>query len=105
MSERLEQLRKLYQADAADPFVTYGIALEHAKAGEQEEALRWLDETLTVDADYCYAYFQKGRLLGELGREAEARQVLAQGVERAQAAGDAHAAGELGALLASIEEA
>ena len=102
MTSRLDQLRKLHDADASDPFVTYGIALEHAKAGDRDEALRWLDETLKLDADYCYAYFQKGRLLGELGREEEARQAVRAGIERAKAAGDAHAASELEGLLESL---
>ena len=102
MSERLEQLRKLYDADASDPFITYGMALEHAKAGDHDEALRWLDQTLELDADYCYAYYQKGRLLGEMGRDDEARQVTRLGIERAKAAGEAHAAAELEALLESL---
>ena len=102
MSERLDQLRKMYDADASDPFVTYAIALEHAKVGDHDEALRWLDETLTLDGDYCYAYFQKGRLLGELGRDDEARDVVRLGIERAKAAGEAHAASELEGLLESL---
>ncbi|MFA9477253.1 tetratricopeptide repeat protein [Phycisphaerales bacterium AB-hyl4] len=103
MTDRLTQLRKLYDVDPKDPFVSYGIALEHAKQGETDEALRWLDQTLTIDAQYCYAYFQKGRLLSEVGRDEEAKAALREGVQQAQQAGDAHAASEISELLASIE--
>ncbi|MEX1015717.1 MAG: tetratricopeptide repeat protein [Phycisphaeraceae bacterium] len=103
MSDRLTQLRKLYDVDPHDPFVSYGIALEHAKQGETDEALRWLDQTLQTDPQYCYAYFQKGRLLSELGRTDDAKAVLQAGVTQAQQAGDAHAASEIGELLASLD--
>ncbi|MEX0746080.1 MAG: hypothetical protein WD118_10810 [Phycisphaeraceae bacterium] len=103
MTDRLSQLRKLYDIDPNDPFITYGIALEHANQGEVDEALRWLDQTLQIDAQYCYAYFQKGRLLSDAGRDDEAKAALREGVKQAEQAGDAHAASEIGELLASLE--
>ena len=38
MTNRLEQLRQLHNNDPTDPFVTYGIALEHGKAKDLEQA-------------------------------------------------------------------
>ena len=105
MSDRLEQLQKMHEADPDDPFCTYGIALEHAKAGDGETALQWLDKTLEADADYAYAYFQKGRILGELGRTREAEAILDTGIARARAVGDseaAHAAEEMTELKANL---
>jgi tetratricopeptide (TPR) repeat protein len=102
---RLEQLTKLHIADPADPFCTYGIALEHGKAGQFDEALRWLDKTLEVDANYAYAYFQKAKMLTAKGQEDQARQVLQAGIVMARRHGSAdslHAAQEMTELLESL---
>ena len=101
MSDRLTQLQKLHAADPSDPFCTYGIALEHAKAKRLDEALPWLDRTLALDANYFYAYFQKGKILSELGRTDEARAALQTGLKASQRT-DAKAAGEIAALLESL---
>ena len=102
MSTRLEQLTKLHAADANDPFLTYGIALEHIKAHDPATGLTWLDKTLALDANYFYAYFQKAKALSELDREDEARQVLGVGMAAAKKAGDGHALSEMQALLESM---
>lgn len=102
MSDRIEQLRKFHEQDPTDTFCTYGLAMEHAKAGEIEEALTWLEKTLEIDADYAYAHFQKAKLLGEAGRTDEARTAADQGLEAARRSGDEKAAGELEELRASL---
>ncbi|MEX0775848.1 MAG: tetratricopeptide repeat protein [Phycisphaeraceae bacterium] len=105
MSDRLDQLKKLHEADPADPFCTYGIALEHAKAGRRDDAIAWLDKTLELDGQYCYAYFQKGKILSEMGREDEARAVLELGMAVGRKAGNPdalHAAEEMATLLETI---
>lgn len=103
MSDRLDQLRKLHAASPDDAFLTYGIALELAKAGQPREAVDWLDRTLANDPSYHYAFFQKGKALSELGEEEQAMATLRAGIERATADGDAKAAGELRDLLMMIE--
>jgi Tfp pilus assembly protein PilF len=102
MSSRLIQLEKLHQADPSDPFLTYGIALEHTKAGDMSTAIGWLDKTLQLDPNYFYAYFQKGKALSSLGEEEEARQTLRAGMAAAKAKGDMHAHGEMEGLLQTI---
>ena len=103
MSPRLTQLQKLHAADPRDPFLTYGIALEFGKAGQFDEAITWLDKTLEADAKYCYAYFQKAKMLEEKGETPSAIAVLRNGMQAAQAAGDGHAASEMMQLLESME--
>ncbi len=103
MNARLDQLLKLHTADPADPFLTYGIALEHAKAEDFGAALAWLDRTLKLDPDYCYAYFQKAKMLGEQGEDEAAIPVLQTGIAVAQRVGDQKALSELRELLASME--
>ncbi len=101
-SARLEQLTKLYGLDPKDPFLTYGIALEHTKTGAYQEAIKWLDKTLELDGNYFYAYFQKGKALSALGEEDDARAVLEKGMAAAKAKGDMHAHGEMQGLLEGL---
>ena len=99
MSDRVNQLQKMYEADPTDPFVPYGIALEYGKAEEFESAIEWLNKTLELDKHYCYAYFQKGKMLSELGEDGDAKKVLELGIKMAVEAGDQHAASEINDLL------
>ncbi len=105
MTDRLNQLKKLYQTDPNDSFLTYGIALEYAKTDDIEEAIQWLDKTLSLNADDCYSYFQKGKMLCELGEDQQAIQILQTGITTADRLGEAKASSELRELLASIEDA
>lgn len=103
---RLDQLLKLHKLDPQDPFCTYGIALEHAKAQDFNTALQWLDKTLAIDPNYAYAYFQKAKMFIEQGEEDRARQVLREGIENAKKTGtpdSLHGAEEMAALMQSIE--
>ena len=105
MPDRLEQLTKLHIADPVDPFVTYGIALEHGKQQRYEQAIQWLNKTLELDPNYCYAFFQKAKMSSELGDDAAARKILEQGIATAEQIGDEHAQSELAELLTSLDNA
>ncbi len=105
MSDRLTKLLKMYEADPADPFCTYGIALEHAKAAQTAQAMTWLDKTLALDPHYSYAYYQKAKILSQQGDVAQARQVLQTGMADAAQTGtpDAqHAHAEMRTLLEAL---
>ncbi|MCX5661436.1 MAG: tetratricopeptide repeat protein [Planctomycetota bacterium] len=105
MPTRLEQLLKLHAADPADPFCTYGIALEHGKAGAFDQALTWLDKTLELDGNYAYAFFQKAKMFIEKGEEEQAKATLQNGIAAARKHGSPdslHAAEEMTGLLESI---
>jgi len=103
MSDRLEQLHKLRDADPADADVPYMIAMELLKEDEKEQALHWLDETLKVQPNYHYAFYQKGKLLGELGRRDEAIEVLEAGLQQATEDGNEKARSELATLLDMVK--
>lgn len=92
---RLEQLHRLLEKSPSDPFLTYGIALEHKKLVELDQAVAWLDRTIQIDPNYCYAYYQKGQILEQLGRIGDARSAYQSGIEAARRVGDAHAEGEI----------
>jgi lipoprotein NlpI len=102
VNERLDKLMKLYEADPNDPFVTYGIAMEHSKASDEVATIQWLDKTLALDDAYFYAYYQKALALGRQGDREKAKAVAQQGMTKAQSAGDAKATAELQDLLETL---
>jgi tetratricopeptide (TPR) repeat protein len=99
MTDRIAQLKKLLNAEPGDAFCRYGLAMEYARQGLHAEALRWFDQTLEVDPDYCYAYFHKAKCLEDAGSTDAARGVLQTGLARARAVGDGKAMSELASYL------
>lgn len=95
MTDRIETLRGMHEAEPDDPFTAYALALEHVKAGQFEQALHWLDQTVRIDPHYCYAYYHKAKLLSDHGDDARARAVLETGIAVAAEAGDEHARSEM----------
>ena len=91
-----------HEAAPQDDFATYAIAQEHIKAGDADEALRWIDKTLEIKPDHAYAYYQKARVLSESGRADQARKAVEAGLDAARRSGDSKAAGELKELLGTL---
>ena len=92
VSERLQKLTKMLEREPNDPFLIYGLALEHKKLGNVQEAIKLLDRVITLDPGYCYAYYQKGMTFESSGDTNAAKQK-----------GDAHAQEEIEAALSMIE--
>lgn len=99
---RKEQIEEMLAEDPDDAFLRYGLAMEHASLGQDEEAVRQLAELTRRSPDYVPAYLQAGQVLARLGREEEAREVLRAGIGVANRKGDTHAAGEMSGLLAAL---
>lgn len=103
---RMAQLEELLALDPADPFLRYGLALEHASAGDDAECVRVL-RALTADTpDYIPAYLMCGQALARVGEEPEAAAVLRAGVaaaERVNTPDAQHARAEMLGLLATLE--
>jgi Tfp pilus assembly protein PilF len=100
---RLEKLQEMLKSTPHDPFLHYGVAMEHRKAGDLDSALAALAEALACDASYVAAYFHRGQILVEQGNLESARQTLRDGISIARRTGDAHAAEEMTALLDSLD--
>ncbi|MFZ0414879.1 MAG: tetratricopeptide repeat protein [Candidatus Acidiferrales bacterium] len=83
----------------ADAFGRYGLAMECVNQGDTVAAEDNFKLLLSAKPEYVAAYFQYGRMLATLGRAAEARKVLADGVAQAAKAGDEHALSEMQAAL------
>jgi predicted Zn-dependent protease len=99
---RREKLQEMLTSSPDDPFLHYGLAMEHRGAGERDAALGELRQVLELDPHYVAAYFHQGQMLAEGGDIAAAQQVLRSGIEVANRLGDRHAADEMRGLLDSL---
>ena len=99
---RMEQIESLLADDPVDAFLRYGLAMEHASAGDDDAAAEHLLR-LIGDTPYVPAYLMAGQILNRLNRVDEAVAVLRGGIAAAKEQGNAHAEGEMAGLLASIE--
>jgi tetratricopeptide (TPR) repeat protein len=97
MSERSrrEKILEMLAETPDDAFLRYGLAMDLASAGEHEAAAQCFRDLLAVAPDYVPAYYQAAKVLHELNRDDEARQVGQTGIAMARSKGDEHAAGEL----------
>src|SRR5262245_6564261 len=105
---RMAQIEAMLAEDPDDAFLRYGLAMEHASAGDDATCVTVLQELITRTAaePYVPAFLQAGQALVRLDRIPEACAVLRQGIAAAAKAGtpDAmHAQSEMQGLLGSIE--
>jgi predicted Zn-dependent protease len=98
----MAQIEALLADDPADAFLRYGLAMEHASAGDDGPAADHLLR-LIADEPYVPAFLMAGQILNRLNRADEAVAVLRRGIAAAQAQGNAHAEGEMAGLLATLE--
>src|SRR3954454_17394725 len=97
---RMAQIEEMLAEDPDDAFLRYGLAMEHASAGDDAECVTVLRDliALTAAKPYVPAFLQCGQALMRLDRDAEARDVLRAGIDAARVAGDTHAMGEMQGL-------
>ena len=95
----MRQLQQMLQRQPDDPFLLYGLAMEHKKAGDAAQALEYLARVTQKDPNYCYAYYQRGLVHESQGDTDAARRAYQEGIAASDRAGDAHAKGEIEAAL------
>jgi Tfp pilus assembly protein PilF len=99
---RREMLEQFVVRKPGDAFARYGLAMECAKEGDNHAATEHFEKLLDQDPNYVAGYFQFAQLLARLGRLAEARKLLSDGIVVAQQAGDMHARDEMQSALNSL---
>ena len=99
MADRLEMLDAVIAKGSEDPFVFYARAMEFRSRGEKENALEAFDALAVRFSDYVPTYLMAAQVCGEMENEDGARSWCERGIEKAKAAGDGHAEGELQAFL------
>lgn len=97
-TSRLEQLRKYYEEDPADPFNIYALALEYLKS-DGALAKRYFDELLENHPGYVATYYHAAKFYAESGDTSKAERLYEKGIEVARKAGDTKAARELRSAL------
>ena len=102
---RMTQIEAMLADDPDDAFLRYGLAMEHASAGDDAECATVLRDLIarTETDPYVPAFLMCGQALARLDRPEEACVVLRRGIDAARRAGNTHAQGEMEGLLASLE--
>ncbi len=103
MAEKSRRRLMLEQSLAGDPgdrFLQYGLAMQCLRDGDVPEGRERLRNLISEDPSrQIAAYQQLGQSFADDGENEEARRVLSEGIVRAQAVGDWHAAGEMDGIL------
>jgi tetratricopeptide (TPR) repeat protein len=99
---RRQKIEAMLLDDPTDPFLHYSLALELDKEGQHERSLSEFQGLMSASPPYVAAFFMAAQQLARHSRIAEARAILRDGIEQARAAGNSHAAGEMGEFLASL---
>jgi predicted Zn-dependent protease len=97
------QLEELLQSEPGDVFLRYALAKTCISEGDFEAGLGGFKDVIERQPDYVPAYFQAGQALAENRRAAEAREIVARGIEVARRVGDRHAESEMTEFLDSLE--
>jgi len=99
---RRAKIESMLALEPADQFLRYSLAMELEKEGDHDRSLSGLRELQNDSPPYVPAFFMAAQQLVQLNRVAEARDALRHGIEEARVQGNAHAAGEMSELLASL---
>jgi thioredoxin-like negative regulator of GroEL len=97
--DKIAMLTEILQANPADSFARYGLAMAYAAEGRSEDALREFAETTERNADYVPAYQMAAQELLKLARTADAKAWLQAGLDACERTGNAHAASEMQAMV------
>lgn len=100
--DKITLLTEILAEHPTDAFTRYGLAMAYASEGKNDEALREFATTLQHNPDYVPAFQMSAQTLLKLGRTAEARQRLTDGLAAAARTDNAHAASEMQAMLEDI---
>ncbi|ABF42255.1 conserved hypothetical protein [Candidatus Koribacter versatilis Ellin345] len=97
--DRIAMLKEILEGSPDDAFARYGLALEIAKTGDVDGALREFQTILDKKPEYVPAYQMGAQTLIEAGRLDEARAMLETGIAVAVRVGNQHARNEMEGML------
>lgn len=93
--DRWARIQELLAMNPEDSFLQHALALEYIKAGDDTAARGVFERLLAHDPGYVGSYYHLGKLLERNGENEQAIKWYEKGMEKAKAAGDNHALGEL----------
>jgi len=101
-TSRREKIEALLVEEPRDTFLRYSLAMELQKEGDGEASLRGFHDLMQDEPPHVPAFFMAAKLYAQLGRPADARRVLREGIEQSRAQGDQHAANEMSEFLLAM---
>jgi predicted Zn-dependent protease len=96
--DKIAALTEILQADPANAFARYGLAMEHISQGNPDTALAEFTTLIQHSPDYVPAYQMSAQTLAKLNRTPEALDRLHLGIATANRTGNQHALAEMEAL-------
>ncbi|HUQ49475.1 MAG TPA: hypothetical protein VM056_02080 [Terriglobales bacterium] len=101
-TSRIQMLTQFLAENPNDAFARYGLAMEYSKADDVDSSMQHFNHLVKLHPDYAAGYFMAAQLLARIGRTGEARRFLTDGIAAAARSGNAHAKGEMEAMLAEL---
>ena len=98
MSKKLARMRAFVEANPADPFGWYSLAILQQES-DPSGALEIFRKVHAEHLDYLPNYFHFAQALVDDAELEEAKKIYEAGIALAQSTGDAHTLGELQAAL------
>ena len=95
MSNRLQLLLNLVEANPADAFALFALAKEFEGRGDLDQALVYYEKLRAADPAYVGLYYHLGKLYERLGNPDGALVAYRSGAQVARKARDQHALNEL----------
>ena len=99
---RRQKIEAMLASEPTDQFLRYALAMELEKEGEHDFSLETFRGLMRDATPHVPSFLMAGQSLTRQGRIDEAREVLRTGIEEARRQNNAHAAGEMSELLASL---
>jgi Tfp pilus assembly protein PilF len=100
----IENFEKMLADGQDSALLRYGLGGEYFKQGDAAMAAEHLARAVQLDKGYSAAWKLYGKVLTELGRDAQAVAVYEKGIEAAEAKGDKQAAKEMQVFLKRLRK-
>lgn len=94
-TNRIPLIKTYLEKSPEDSFLKHALALEYLKVGENNQAVKLLEEVLEKDPDYIGSYYQLGKALEKTGAFEKAIRIYEKGMTAAKKLNDDHALREL----------
>jgi predicted Zn-dependent protease len=101
---RISKLQAFLATEPDDSFTRYAIGLEYAKTQNFPDAIKTLEELRARDPKYIPTYYMLASYYRESGNTMNAKSIYVEGITKARAARDLHAASELEAALDELDD-
>ena len=104
MNTKRDQLIEMLQNEPHDSFLNYALALDYAKVNNVKKAIEIIEELLLRDENYLAAYYQLGKLYGQMNQPAKAIVIFEKGIGIAKKQNNRKTLGELNEALLMLED-